>query len=197
MLITRSTDNGAHWTEIPVPGNPFYRTQCMSSLEETPVFLGGISGRYIAMSSDHGTSWSLDTLFMDTSASFSYFNAIAVTPGGRAIAVVAKGITQGASGYILLGEPLSGVSAKSDIASATAQFYPNPATTVLNIVSPNGNETIHLYDMLGREARSGVLPASGQATLDVSHIPRGIYSVVLEHNGLLIPAGKIAVVRKE
>jgi hypothetical protein len=82
------------------------------------------------------------------------------------------------------------------LATIPAQLYPNPATTNLNITSSIGTSTIHLYDVLGREALSSIL-SNGQSTLDVSRLPRGIYSVVLERKGELLPAGKVAIVAKE
>jgi hypothetical protein len=73
------------------------------------------------------------------------------------------------------------------------QLYPNPATNNLTITSSIGAGTIHLYNILGREVMTGMLSADGQATLDVSHLPRGIYDVLLDHYGLQLPVGMVAV----
>jgi photosystem II stability/assembly factor-like uncharacterized protein len=193
LLMTRSVDNGASWNEITVAGNPLYRPQCMSSLEQNPVFVGGVGNNNIGMSTDHGTSWSVINMDIDSGSTYYYFSGLAVTNGGHAIATVAKSPQLGASGYILLGEPVSGVPTKSEIASVIAQFYPNPATTNLNIVSPKGASTVRLYDVLGRETLSGIA-LNGHAALDVSRLPRGVYSVVLEErDGTLMPVGKVAI----
>ena len=37
---------------------------------------------------------------------------------------------------------------------------------------------------------------NGTLTLDVSQLPRGIYAVMIEHDGQMIPAGKIALIGK-
>jgi hypothetical protein len=56
------------------------------------------------------------------------------------------------------------------------------------------SEPVALYDILGHEVLRGKLDGSGHAQFDVSALPRGVYSVIIKHNGIPLPIGKVAVV---
>ena len=77
------------------------------------------------------------------------------------------------------------------------QAFPNPATNRLSINSIDQSRPVHIIDVLGREVLRGELDSRGQATFDVSSLPRGIYAVMLDHFGRLLSVGKVAVVAKE
>ena len=52
----------------------------------------------------------------------------------------------------------------------------------------------YIIDMLGREVSEGVLSEEGKLTLDIRSLPSGVYSVLLNHKGNMIPSGKFAVI---
>jgi photosystem II stability/assembly factor-like uncharacterized protein len=190
-IITRSLDGGKNWSDS-------YRSLdlsaplCMSSLSVNPVLLGGYSPSLVAVSWDHGVTWETDTVLFDAAFTTSYIMGLTVLSNGNAIGVTYNSVFEGSDGEIIVGTPVSEVTNSHESPLYSTQLYPNPATTNVNIASSYGMGTIHLYDVLGREALVGIV-SSGQTTLDVSKLPRGIYSVVLEHDGNLLPAGKIAV----
>jgi len=73
-------------------------------------------------------------------------------------------------------------------------IYPNPAVDRFTIRSNESNAYVHLLDILGRDVLSRIVPASGTLTLDVSHLPRGIYAVMAEVGGQMLPVGRIVLV---
>jgi len=56
-------------------------------------------------------------------------------------------------------------------------LYPNPTTSLLTLSLPNTNQkaTINLYDMLGEKVLPSYSTSSTQSTIDLSHLPQGIY----------------------
>jgi len=77
---------------------------------------------------------------------------------------------------------------------APVSIYPNPATRSFTISSGTPSSIIRLFDMLGREVLGGRLDARGGATLDVSSLPAGIYSIVGDAGGTrTVVLGKVAV----
>jgi hypothetical protein len=63
----------------------------------------------------------------------------------------------------------------------------------VNIIAPNWSHSIHLIDILGRDAMTEMSTQDGQFTLDVSNLPHGIYSILLDRDGALLPAGRLAI----
>jgi hypothetical protein len=64
-------------------------------------------------------------------------------------------------------------------------IYPNPATSILNFDTKESSEkinTIELYDIRGRQV-AVIQPHALSATLDISHLPDGLYlaRVVFAH----------------
>lgn len=57
------------------------------------------------------------------------------------------------------------------------QMYPNPASEIVIITSPDAGQQVQILDVLGREVASGVIPANGPLTMDVSKLPNGPYYV--------------------
>ena len=60
--------------------------------------------------------------------------------------------------------------------------YPNPASSIINIVS-NVNETsvVDIVDVTGRCVKQ--FEISGNATLDVKDIDKGVYLMIIQHDG--------------
>ena len=74
------------------------------------------------------------------------------------------------------------------------RVFPNPATTTLNIASKEVPRLFHLYDIFGREVRSGIVPDHGILTLDIRSIPRGLYYGIIDADNMKIIVGKLMVV---
>jgi hypothetical protein len=191
-LITRSIDGGKDWNEIFISKVIDY-TQCMSSLAGTPVLMGGGPQKQLIYSFDHGLSWNADTLVFDTVYNTAFVVGLAVMSNGNAVGVTYNTGVKNAHGNIIVGTRRTDAVQPNQSLSYQTQLYPNPATTRLNITSSYSAGTIHLYNILGREVMTGMLSADGHATLDVSHLPRGIYDVLLDHYGLQLPVGMVAV----
>ncbi|HWF43851.1 MAG TPA: T9SS type A sorting domain-containing protein, partial [Candidatus Kapabacteria bacterium] len=162
--------------------------------------------QFILHSKDTGHTWSVDST---TLVGFRALNLTFSDPGHGWIAMnkLAHADTIGTPIHYEWDEndsllyvsryntPLASVSQQEAKAQERdgIQLYPNPATTKLNIVSSYSSGTIYLFDILGRESLSAPLPASGNATLDVSHLPRGVYSIVQEQRGIRSAMGKVLI----
>ncbi|HWF44986.1 MAG TPA: T9SS type A sorting domain-containing protein [Candidatus Kapabacteria bacterium] len=194
VFITHSINGGMSWDSVALSVSGSDGIESMSSLDRNIVFgAESGSGTRMEVSTDHGITWRVDSLILDTTGYRPYFiQSIAVTSQGYGVFISSLGD----QGLIFRGDPPSEHVESNKHIVDDGHIYPNPATTNLTITSSIGASSVYLYDILGREALSGTL-LNGHATLDVSHLPRGIYSVVLEHNGRLIPAGKIAVVENK
>lgn len=86
-----------------------------------------------------------------------------------------QGGPAGQSNFVL--EQIREAANVSDIAIANAtQVYPNPATETLNVKNNEGNElSLSLKDIQGRQVQTSEVEAFGNAQIDVSALPSGIY----------------------
>lgn len=76
----------------------------------------------------------------------------------------------------------SGITERSD---GEVRIYPNPAESVLNIVSQQAMEEVRLYDMQGRMVRSLMISHQRSFELDVSELNTGLYMLeVLDTEGI-------------
>lgn len=68
--------------------------------------------------------------------------------------------------------------------TTSLKFYPNPTQNKLSIELSNATNTmdVEVYDMLGNKALIMSFPSS-MATLDVSVLPNGLYSMLIRSNG--------------
>ncbi len=74
-------------------------------------------------------------------------------------------------------------------------IFPNPANTSINIQSNNTPTKLILYNYLGEEAQQNEWKNySGIINIDISHLPSGIYSCIINKNDSCISSGKIAVI---
>ncbi len=71
--------------------------------------------------------------------------------------------------------PFNGVTLKT--LSDGFSIWPNPASSILHVSSVQAGATIAIYDLLGRELLMADL--SSNNSLDISNIPDGVFSVVL------------------
>ncbi len=69
---------------------------------------------------------------------------------------------------------------------------PNPATTFIKITSTTDNLQINVYDAAGRKVASQKL-SGGSVQINVSSLPKGIYTVIADNNGTKVDSKKIAI----
>jgi photosystem II stability/assembly factor-like uncharacterized protein len=197
-LTMRSVDRGVHW-EQPIVfdslPNRFTQLTTMSPLNSDTIIAGSVGEGGILVSTDRGGSWHTQRLMFDT--------GYVPTFGTNSLARPSDG------GFVGLFSPLPPFAmllARGEIRSATVhsdgtannsiQLFPNPTTDDLNISYSYHACTVIIFDVLGREVLHGTLDARGQATLDVSRLSPGIYNVMIERDGAMVSAGKVAVVAK-
>ena len=80
------------------------------------------------------------------------------------------------------------------------QYYPNPATDVLNISSVNlfvlGSK-IELYDITGRKIYSAVINTESNTTsLNLKEVKQGLYLCVIKNGEEIISSSKISVIKQ-
>jgi hypothetical protein len=192
--ITRTTDGGKSWTSFPI-ADSVGAIHSMSSLTRDTIYASGSSGAHrMLRSTDRGASWSLDSVLLDTAYEFVAANGLTVMADGHPVGLFSQSSYDVDPSAIFRGEwEPARVEIYERIFYGT-HLYPNPATTEFTITSVDPSRPVHVFDMIGRELLHDVLDTRGVATLDISRLPRGVYSVVLDHYGKLLPVGKVAVV---
>lgn len=194
-MMALSSDLGANWSELPLPPNIGISNPSVTPIDQQTIVIYGVDsiGR-ILMSTDHGVSWQADTVPLENGMPYFRITSVAVTGSGRVLAVIEHDSNSYPGSYMLAYlEPVP--SSVKVVASSQADFsiFPNPATTSLALTDAYAGNTIHLFDILGREALSGKVPASGTLTLDVSRLPRGIYMIMLGEHGKMVLAGQVVL----
>ena len=76
----------------------------------------------------------------------------------------------------------------ASIATVNVPIYPNPTNDKF-IIDCNAFSTIKLYDMFGKEILTQT--ANGKTEVNISHLPKGVYSVCVLSNGEVIGNSKI------
>ncbi|MDP4200255.1 MAG: T9SS type A sorting domain-containing protein [Bacteroidota bacterium] len=194
--ILQSVDGGMSWTKVDVPDTIVTNAHCMSSPDRGIVFVGGANFHKIIVSSDHGMSWRIDTLMMDTAYDPSFVYSISVTPSGHAVGALSDNPFSWGQAVLARGDPIP-LDIKSNAPpTRVSDFYPNPAISAITIISPEMRCVVQLLNVVGVEVVRDIIPADGTLTLDVSSLPRGMYEVVIERDGQMIPAGKVALIGK-
>lgn len=182
--LFRSRDSGATWypVDIPLTGE-VYDIKCYGSnvviLERTSV------NNMIYYSPDE-----CDKVIILTPGGFTSRDTWEVAINNNYLFAQSK--EKGIFRYNYL--PLKSV--KHEVAQSSFMLYPNPAQTSVNIgARGKANATIYLVDMLGREVRTERLSQEGKLTLEISDLPNGIYTIMLEHNGAITFEGKVVVTK--
>jgi len=79
-------------------------------------------------------------------------------------------------------------TAISEISVSNIKIYPNPTSDILFVECENIN-AIKLYDLLGKEVLTQI--SNGKVTVNISHLPKGIYNVQIISNGKITGNSKI------
>jgi hypothetical protein len=172
-LIWRTTNAGLSWKEVFDDDSDLRGVTRMSAIDRDTI-IAGVSSDIdnILFSSDHGATWKVDTLLIDTAMDVLGCFGIGLSSNGNLV---------GAFGPLTVSLIYGQLGAASVSMPATstpdASIYPNPASSSITIASSEVRSTVYLLDMLGREVLHGVMPAYGPLTLDVSFLPSGLYYV--------------------
>jgi len=189
-LIVRSIDGGQHWEKAYTFETIYFdQISHTTQLDRDTVLAIGSAVPNVLLSTDRGYSWRIDSLVMDTSYYTIGSNGIAMAGDGHPIALLTSLPTLNDQSIILRGE-LKKASVYDLIAYKT-HVYPNPTTGSVTISSIDVSRPVFIYDLLGREVLKGTLSASGNITFDLTSFPPGLYTIILNHNGKMIPVGKI------
>lgn len=192
-LIVRTTNGGMTWEQ------PFYFPYIPAILHSSPpnrdtVFAGGQSWGSFFFSTDMGKSWQQKKLILDTPIfKIPSISGIALTKDGTPLMLLSDGDIPASKGTIVRGiRNQSKVESYERIIYNT-YIYPNPAALTVNILTLDALRPVIMYDMLGREVRRSRTSDIGRISIDVSMLSRGIYDVILDHYGKMLPVGKVAV----
>ena len=198
LTMARSVDGGRRWTPLPVPDSFVVTPTSMSKLDRPYSLLDGIGRNLFTApylySFDQGATWRVDSIYLDSAPQHNTLTLITVLPSGIALGVIG-------TGFVGMDVPVIGtlqqqsVRAFENIVNNTI-LHPNPCVQSVSIDTRSRSEPVSLFDILGHEVLRGKLDGAGHAQFDVSALPRGVYSVILKHNGFPLPIGKVAVVSK-
>ncbi len=188
--IIRSVDGGKSW-ETPLTRYDPFSLSFMTQLNKDTLIATGFSQNHFLLSVDRGKTWALDTILIDTSILSNVFAGIQWVPNG----IIAAFGGLGSANYLLHTEIFhSDVKANTQTTNSDTFIYPNPAEREINIISPDALKPVYIFDMLGREVLRGKMSSQGKAAFDVSALPHGVYDIVFNHNGIMLPVGKVAVI---
>ena len=189
-LIIRSLDGGKHWEKpFTFPNIYFTQIEYTTDMNRDTVIAVGHSANHILLSTDRGASWKVDSLVIDTSYSADWPGGIAMTSDAHLIASFSPSPLLNGQSVLIRGE-ISKANVYDMIAYET-HVYPNPAAGIVTVSSIDVSRQVFVYDLLGREVLKGTLSTSGNITFDLTSFPPSLYTIILNHNGKMIPVGKI------
>jgi len=196
-LIYRSSDGGHSWKESVVPKDKLGPIHSISSLERDTLYAAGdmFHPPLIFYSVDNGSTWQADSLKFDTTYTAYTSRGIESTSAGNLVGAFSDDPLLGQAILAYRTSPVRSVETYERIVYGT-HIYPNPAQDFVTIVSNDPLREIRLCDVLGRPRLQTQLPADGQLKLDISKLGAGIYSIQLNHDGVMVPVGKLAVIGK-
>ncbi|HZK76051.1 MAG TPA: T9SS type A sorting domain-containing protein [Candidatus Kapabacteria bacterium] len=199
--IARTTDGGKKWASVYDDTSSFFRSGWVSALSDInrDTIIAGIDYGFnntVLWSTDRGETWRYDTLiFHDSNYPGADGNwGVGFNSAGDLLGAYTLSNTLAVAPVLVIGQhSAAGVPSNNGVV-LYAKLFPNPATTSLTLTGADAGHTVHLLDILGRAVLEGKVPASGTLTLDVSHLPRGIYMAMIERDGAMLPAGRIVLV---
>jgi hypothetical protein len=194
-FIARSTNAGQSWDTI-TPSTLLHNIQYITQSDRDTVFALGEGYPEYLLSFDRGHTWVRDTLVTDGTRTYYFGRRVVFTTSGRIIGIWQRNRYDIEPGEILVGTFQNSSVEGSERILTNSSVYPNPASTAIKIMSADYDQPILVYNILGHEVLHGKVDGTGHAQFDVSALPRGVYSVILKHNGIPLSIGKVAVVSK-
>jgi len=195
-IIARTTNGGDQWTSVwDDTLLPIGWVRYLSDVNRDTIIagVGGNPPNIILWSSNNGETWHYDTLIFHDSNYPGAGSNFGIGFNSEGEVVGAYSLTYKFAPALIVGRQ-SAASVSSNVGVVLyAKLFPNPATTFLTLTNAYPGNSIHLFDILGREVLNGKVPASGTTTLDVSHLSRGIYIAIMEHGKAMLPLGKIVL----
>jgi photosystem II stability/assembly factor-like uncharacterized protein len=196
-LIIRSTDAGKTWSKTFDYFGPIGTVDAMSRADRDTILAGGFGKRDYLLSTDNGITWSNQNLPVpNTTYEPDVCISIDWASNGHPVAAFKGDNYPVEASIIIRGDRITDhVDSYENIVWNT-YIYPNPATTEINITTPDISRPVHIYDILGREVMRNMTSTEGKVKLDITNVMPGIYSVVLDHDGKMLSIGKVVVYRK-
>ncbi len=192
-LIRRTTDNGKTWEDpwiFPWENIAFIRH--ISSIQRDSIFAGGGDNRHYVYSHDRGKTWTVDSILIDTNHETARCFGMEISADGHPIAAF------GSPGFahesiIARGEQRTSKVEYTEFIKYYTNFYPNPTTGSVNIETIiKMGMPVTVMDIMGRELLKTKLSEEGKLTVDISHLPPGIYNIVFNFLGKVFIVGKVA-----
>jgi len=178
--LHRTTDAGKTWTDIP-EARDLTIIRYMTSLDRDTIYAaGGAHTPQLLKSTDRGNTWKIEDIICDTDLYHPEIRGITTSASGTPLMILDQGGGIYSYAHIFRGEwEAQGV--KETANDLFFKMYPNPATTSINIEAHTNSRRVHLFDILGHEVQNVNLK-DGKAQFDVSTLPRGIYSLILDRD---------------
>lgn len=196
--LVHSIDGGDHWDSTVIKNTLLnWDAASISSLEFDPVLIGAYGREtWMGVSHDHGVTWEIDTTIFDgPMPGAEVVRSIAVSnTAGSGVFGVAAFVSLAGHGFLARGIPEQSRVENFERIIYTTHLFPNPASSQVEIATIDPDRPIFLCDVLGRTVSRSRLDAHGQVSLDVTSLPRGTYSVMLDHFGNVIPVGKLVLI---
>ncbi len=171
LSIAISSDLGQNWQYPLHDTAELYPTTISPLSNRTIVIAGEDSSERIVMSTNRGVSWNVYAVPLEDSIPYYRILSVAVTESGRVLASVRTDSNGGDYSLLAYLETVPSKVNESTASQTDFEIYPNPATNILNLISPS--VTISILDPLGR----GYEVKQTGNTLDVSSLPTGVYFV--------------------
>lgn len=181
-IIARSSDGGKTWSSIQHFPQFYMLFSGTIPNRDTVIVAGGSSLQkpMYVQSIDNGYTWRIDTLSID-SGSTERIEDIDITGNGTPVAITRIKFAGDSPTILARGKRTPSSVGKGDVSKDHTTIYPNPATTSINIHTPNWNSSIKIVDMLGRIVLITTSSLNREVTVDVSNLPRGVYHVLVNN----------------
>ena len=176
-FIVRSSDFGKTWADPYLTTDEFKYVGEISSLNRDTVFAGGYSLNKILVSTDKGISWRADTMLVDSGFSVhSTCLGLTMLSDGLPLAIFTEYGDNTPSRIFRSIKTPSSVR-HLEMSSEQISFYPNPAINELNILTVKESSIIEIIDILGRTVKTVKADGSDKLKINISSLPRGVYSI--------------------
>src|SRR5665213_1307118 len=179
--LARTTDGGEHWVTVyddttGAYGDIYYPPSDVNR----DTIIAGVNTwlNAVLCSTDNGTTWEIDSLrFNDEQYRFeNQDDGVGLNSDGDLVGAFDYWTNSVFTSFLTIGQRVTSAVISDNIKTVGVSLFPNPTSTSITVTGGTTGSTVHLLDILGRDILSTKVPASGTLTLDVSSLPRGIYT---------------------